>query len=335
MHRPRRPNRSWHRPSVASHVILGYRATDETMTPTTLRYLHLDVFTANRFEGNQLAVFPDPPDIPAALMQRIAGEMAFSESTFIFAPSGQGDVRMRIFTPGEELPMAGHPTIGSTFALAAEGRIQRGRDKFVFELGVGPIEVSLEWGAEGLAFAWMTQLLPKFGAAGDPDRAEMAAALGVDPADLARRSARSIGVLRRAVPLRAAADARRGRCGRDRSAGRSRESCRGGDRPSCRCSSSRHGNGGGDETVYSRMLAPGFGISEDPATGGASGPLGCYLLHHGMVTEAEARQMVSLQGVAMKRPSRIHISIDSEAGRITRVRVGGQSVLVGRGEIEI
>ena len=81
------------------------------------------------------------------------------------------------------------------------------------------------------------------------------------------------------------------------------------------------------------MLAPGFGIAEDPATGSASGPLGCYLLQHGMVAAQEARQMVSLQGVAMKRPSRIHISIDSSADAISRVRVGGQSVLVGTGEV--
>ena len=87
----------------------------------------------------------------------------------------------------------------------------------------------------------------------------------------------------------------------------------------------------GDETVYSRMLAPQFGIAEDPATGGASGPLGSYLLHHGVVSAAQARSMVSLQGVAMKRPSRIHISIDSDGGTITRVRVGGQSVLVAEG----
>ena len=83
------------------------------------------------------------------------------------------------------------------------------------------------------------------------------------------------------------------------------------------------------------MLGPGFGIAEDPGTGGASGPLGCYLLQHGMVTADQARQMLSLQGVAMKRPCRVHISIDSDAGRITRVRVGGQSVMVGRGEIEL
>ena len=92
--------------------------------------------------------------------------------------------------------------------------------------------------------------------------------------------------------------------------------------------------GGPDgSTVYSRMLAPGFGIPEDPATGGASGPLGSYLLHHGVVSSEQARAMVSLQGAAMGRPSRVHISIDGTAERITRVRVGGESVLVGRGEL--
>jgi len=89
----------------------------------------------------------------------------------------------------------------------------------------------------------------------------------------------------------------------------------------------------GPETVYSRMLAPGFGIAEDPATGGASGPLGAYLLHHRVVSPDAGREMVSLQGVAMGRPSRIHISIDGDHEQITRVRVGGQSVLVGRGEL--
>ncbi len=127
------------------------------------RYLHLDVFTDRRFEGNQLAVFPEPQGLTTEEMQRIAKEMNFSESTFIFPPEGGGDVRMRIFTPGEELPMAGHPTIGSTFALAIEGTIPRGRHEFIFELGVGPTPVALEWEKSGLSFAWMTQPLPVFG----------------------------------------------------------------------------------------------------------------------------------------------------------------------------
>jgi trans-2,3-dihydro-3-hydroxyanthranilate isomerase len=88
-----------------------------------------------------------------------------------------------------------------------------------------------------------------------------------------------------------------------------------------------------DETVYSRMLAPGFGITEDPATGSACGPLGCYLLHHELVTPEAARAMMSYQGVAMGRPSRIHMSIESKDEMITRVRVGGQAVVVGRGEL--
>jgi trans-2,3-dihydro-3-hydroxyanthranilate isomerase len=89
----------------------------------------------------------------------------------------------------------------------------------------------------------------------------------------------------------------------------------------------------GDETTYSRMLAPGFGIVEDPATGSAAGPLGCYLVRNGVASMDAARAMLNAQGVAMKRPSRIHISIDSDSHRITRVRVGGQAVLVGTGEI--
>jgi trans-2,3-dihydro-3-hydroxyanthranilate isomerase len=303
------------------------------MSPTTLRYLHLDVFTSKRFEGNQLAVFTDPPDLPAALMQRIAAEMNFSESTFIFAPSGPGDVRMRIFTPGEELPLAGHPTIGSTFALAAEGSIPRSRGTFVFELGVGPIEVALDWGADGLEFAWMTQLLPTFGPRAS-NRVEFAAALGVEATDLLGDypiEPISCGVPFLFVPLRtrAAVDA----VSIDRRALSRAFAAAGIDSLPVFVFTNEKGNG--DETVYSRMLAPGFGIAEDPATGGATGPLGCYLLKYGLVSPAEAREQISLQGVAMKRPSRLHISIDSEGERITRVRVGGQSVLVGRGEIQV
>jgi trans-2,3-dihydro-3-hydroxyanthranilate isomerase len=81
------------------------------------------------------------------------------------------------------------------------------------------------------------------------------------------------------------------------------------------------------------MLAPGFGVAEDPATGGASGPLGSYLLHYGVVRAGDAESILSLQGVFMRRPSRIYISIEGTPDRITRVRVGGKSVLVGRGEL--
>ena len=85
--------------------------------------------------------------------------------------------------------------------------------------------------------------------------------------------------------------------------------------------------------VRSRMFAPNIGVAEDPATGGASGPLGCYLVHYGLVEGGAAQRMISLQGAAMGRSSRIHIAIDGNRDEIRRVRVGGQAVLVGRGEL--
>src|SRR5258708_12138342 len=103
------------------------------------RFLHYDVFTDAPFEGNQLAVFPEPAGLSTEEMQAITREMNFSERTFIFPPETPGtDVRMRIFTPGEELPMAGHPTIASTFARATEGVINTPHDPFVSRLALGP-----------------------------------------------------------------------------------------------------------------------------------------------------------------------------------------------------
>jgi trans-2,3-dihydro-3-hydroxyanthranilate isomerase len=239
---------------------------------------------------------------------------------------------MRIFTPASELPMAGHPTIGSTFALARERVIAHGRPEFVFELGVGPIPVALEWDERGLSFAWMTQLPPSFGDE-IADRVALADAVGLGSSDLMDLPVRpvSCGVPFLFVPLSsrravdaAAIDRRRIQRVLEPSAGR--------DLPVFFFTTDRTG-AAGDETVYCRMLAPQFGIAEDPATGSASGPLGCYLLHHGLVDAAAATTMVSLQGVAMKRPSRLHISIESDGGTITRVRVGGKAVLVAEGSL--
>ena len=303
---------------------------------SSLRYLHLDVFTDRRLEGNQLAVFPEPGGLDTAMMQTVTREMNFSECTFIFPPERGGDIKMRIFTPGEELPMAGHPTIGSTFALAAEGVIARGRTGFVFELGIGPTPVSLEWNGDALSFAWMTQQLPAFGGA-IKDRVALATAIGLSDSDLPKglpAEVVSCGVPFLFVPVasRQAVDA----VSVDRKA--LARCCREAGievLPAFFFTSDGDREPGAAHTVYSRMLAPGFGIAEDPATGGASGPLGCYLLHHQVVTPDAARNIVSLQGFAMLRPSRIHISIDSTNGTITRVRVGGRSVMVGRGELNL
>jgi trans-2,3-dihydro-3-hydroxyanthranilate isomerase len=299
------------------------------------RYIHLDVFTDTPFEGNQLAVFPEPAGLDTDQMQTVTREMNFSECTFIFPAEAPGtDVRMRIFTPGEELPMAGHPTIGSTFALAGEGVIAQGRERFVFGLGVGPTPVSLEWKGSTLDFAWMTQKTPEFGGT-IGDRDAFAAAIGVTPADLAEPPPQvvSCGVpfMFAALKTRRAVDAvvldvRRF----DEVSRRSGVE----PLPFFFFTTDRTGTSG-EEAVYSRMIAPGFGIAEDPATGGASGPLGCYIHEHQLLDRARLSHIVSLQGAKMKRPSRVHIALDAKGGTITGVRVGGRSVRVGQGTLAI
>jgi trans-2,3-dihydro-3-hydroxyanthranilate isomerase len=301
-----------------------------------MRYLHVDVFTDRALEGNQLAVFPEPGGLSTAMMQAITREMNFSECTFIFPPERGGDVKMRIFTPGEELPMAGHPTVGSTFALAAEGTIARGRKDFVFELGIGPTPISLEWNGDALSFAWMTQPLPKFGGV-IVARGALAGAIGVNEPDLTAglpAQVVSCGVpflfvsltSRKAVDAIAIDRKALARCAKESGVE---------ELPTFFFTTDGRQDPDAAQTVYSRMLAPSFGVSEDPATGGASGPLGCYLLEHKVVTPEAARNILSLQGVLMKRPSRVHISIDSEDHTITRVRVGGRSVLVGNGVLTL
>ena len=299
-----------------------------------MRYLHFDVFTDRRFEGNQLAVFPEAAGLDDATMQTIAREMNFSESTFIMAPEAPGtDVRMRIFTPGRELPMAGHPTIGSTFALAALGVIPARRDRWVFGLNVGPTPVELSWSNGRLVFAWMDQQAPDFRApATPPDAIVKSIGLGPDavPDGLPVEEI-SCGANFIVVPLksRAAVDAAEPDIARMRQL----RSAFPGGRSAVFLFSTEPVDR--DVTAYSRMFAPGFGITEDPATGGASGPLGCYLVKHGMVPKAGVAEMISLQGVKMGRPSRIHIRITSNGDHIARVQVGGTAVRVATGDLDV
>ena len=298
-------------------------------------YLHYDVFTREPFTGNQLAVFLDGRGLHPSQMQALAREMAFSESTFMLpAESPDTDVRMRIFTPGTELPMAGHPTIGSTFALAEAGVIKPGAERFVFGLGVGPTPVALEWSHDRLRFAWMTQLNPTFGQVVS-DLQVVAAALGVRRDDIAGElpiQEISCGVPFLIVPMvsREAVDRAVSEVGPLRRLGEAI----GSNLPVFLFTTAP---GTPPATVYSRMFAPHFdaGIPEDPATGGASGPLGCYLVHYGLVAGEAAQRILSLQGQAMGRPSRIHIRIDGTRNQITKVEVGGEAVLVAKGTLVV
>ena len=169
------------------------------------RYLHLDVFTDHVFGGNQLAVFPEPAGLDAGTMQAIAREMAYSESTFVFPPDdARTAMRVRIFTPGKELPMAGHPTVGTAFALAHDGVIPAGQPEVVFGLGVGPTTVRLRWEGSRLVFAEMQQLRPTFGEPIDA-AAVVAPVLNLEVHDIAGSSpvqTVSCGVPFLFVPLR-------------------------------------------------------------------------------------------------------------------------------------
>ena len=299
------------------------------------RYLHYDVFTDRLFGGNQLAVFPDAHGLAPETMQAMAKEMNFSETTFVLPAEAPGtDARLRIFTPGNEMPMAGYPTIGSTFALARTGAIAPARATFVFGLPVGPVSVSLTWRSGELAFAWMTQLLPVFSAPIDNLRAT-AAILCLPEAAIAKTGLPaqivSCGLPCLLVPIatRRQVD----------EAMLDRAACQAffaGIVTTADCVFFFSTERAGDEaTAYSRMFAPELGIGEDPATGGASGPLGCYLVAHGRVAPEQAGAMLSRQGVKMGRPSDIHISIGVERGKIASVRVGGEAVLAAEGVLYV
>jgi trans-2,3-dihydro-3-hydroxyanthranilate isomerase len=299
------------------------------------RYLHFDVFTDHLFGGNQLAVFLDGRGLTAEAMQAIAKEMNFSETTFILPPEqADTDARMRIFTPGSELPMAGHPTIGSTFALARAGTIGPERDHITFGLGIGPVPVALTWKGGELDFAWMTQPNPVFGEL-MPNPARAAAALSLPPAAVAGTGlpvqAVSCGVPFLFVPLttRSAVD---GAVANRAELASLLSETRPGAHGVFLFSTER---GPDRATVYSRMFAPELGVAEDPATGGASGPLGCYLVHYKHVPPEKADAILNLQGVKMGRPSHVHIAIGVEQGSISSVRVGGESVLAGEGTLYI
>jgi trans-2,3-dihydro-3-hydroxyanthranilate isomerase len=299
------------------------------------RYLHFDVFTDRRFGGNQLAIFPDAEALPDRTMQLVAREMNFAETTFVTAAqSPDSDVRMRIFTPACEMPMAGHPVIGSTFALAREGRIAAGKRHYVFGLNIGSIPVELEWRDGRLVFAWMTQRNPEFGAA--QEAAPVAQAIGLPEAAISTGlpvQPVSCGVPFVIVPIvtRAAVDS----AAPDPRALSALAKQSGMDHFSLYLFTTDRTDANDAATVYSRMFAPDLGVYEDPATGGASGPLGSYLVRHAIVPPERAGAIVNLQGRRLGRPSWIHIAIDSQGGAITRVRVGGTSVFVAEGLFDI
>jgi trans-2,3-dihydro-3-hydroxyanthranilate isomerase len=294
------------------------------------RYIHLDVFTDKKMAGNQLLVYVDPAGLDTQTMQALTKESNYSENTFVLPPEQSGtDYRVRIFTRTAETPFAGHPTIGTAFALAHTGTIKSGTMRVVFGLGVGPTPLDLEWSNGKLTFVWMTQLNPTFGKSVS-DTAALGAALGVGPTDVARAGQEvNCGSNFFIVPLtsRKAIDA----AVLDRAKIDAVFAAAGMQRRGIYIFSTERG--ADDSTAYSRLL--GTGGIEDPATGSAAGPAGCFIAKQGLVPADRVGAIVFQQGVLAGRPSRLHVKIAMTGGDITKVQVGGASVVVGEGAVSI
>ena len=285
--------------------------------------VQLDVFSAQPLEGNSLAVFPDARGLSDSEMQALAREMNLSETTFVLpgdpAVERERGVRVRIFTVREELPFAGHPTLGTAFVL----RGASAAPEVALDLKVGRIPVRFEEQPGQPAFGEMRQRDPELGEI--HQREAVAAALGIPPADIAGDApiqTVSTGLPFIIVPLRSLAVAQRltvnwQKAGEylERSTGHffyfvTREGVDSGAR------------------LHARMF---FYNGEDPATGSAAGCAAAWMAAHGVAASGE--RVLIEQGVEMGRPSRIFVRADKDGNRVVNVRVGGNAVEVLRGEV--
>ena len=299
------------------------------------RYVTADVFTDQPFGGNQLAVFPDATGIPDHRLQDVAREFNFSETTFVYAPSNQAHTRqVRIFTPGTELPFAGHPTVGTAHVLAEIGEIPLTGDstRIVLEELVGPVPVTIRAEAGRPTYcALAVAKLPEEGPPAPP-REALARALSLETSDLLDGEWESrgwtCGVPYLFVPVRDLAAVARSRINGD-----AWERALAGTWAPEILIFAREGERAGSD-LHGRMYAPGFGIAEDPATGSAAAAMAGYLARRDSRRDGTLRWRLE-QGFEMKRPSILDIEADVVRGQITGVRVGGATVLVSEGTMRI
>jgi trans-2,3-dihydro-3-hydroxyanthranilate isomerase len=295
------------------------------MTKTTRRLAmaQWDVFSSRPLEGNSLAVFPDGRGLTDAEMQSIAKEMNLSETTFTLpreaAVEQNRGIRVRIFTVQEELPFAGHPTLGTAFAL----RGHSGAQQIVLELNVGRVPVHFEDHAAEAAFGEMTQIDPTFGVQHDREAVARATGLRIEDFD----DSLPIETVSTGVPFTVTAlksltviqnlhiDSQRAAEYLEKTGGKffyfvTRETV------------------ARDARLHARML---FYNGEDPATGSAAGCSAAWMVAH-RVAAVDERVLIE-QGVEMNRPSRIFVRSSQRDNRIVNVRVGGHAVEIMRGEL--
>ena len=282
-----------------------------------------DVFTSVRLEGNSLAVFSDARSLNDSEMQAIAKEMNLSETTFIFpreaALEREHGVRVRIFTVQEELPFAGHPTLGTAFSLRGQG----GANEISLELNVGKVPVRFEEMLGQPAFGEMTQVDPTFGV--QHDREALARAIGLNVQDFdptLPAETVSTGLPYLITPLKSLSTIQKLRLDLQRTGDYlektgskffyfvSRETV------------------DPEATLHARML---FYNGEDPATGSAAGCAAAWIVAHS-VAGPDQRVLIE-QGLEMLRPSRIFVRAGRRDNRIVNVRVGGNAIEVLRGEV--
>jgi trans-2,3-dihydro-3-hydroxyanthranilate isomerase len=276
----------------------------------TFRYVVCDVFTDTPLAGNQLAVFTDAREIPDAMLQRLAREMNFSETVFVYPPQQGGHAKMRIFTPEVEVPFAGHPTLGTAFVLA--GPLQLGEIRL--ETGSGIVPVRLERDGARIVFGRMEQPLPTH--APYEREPELLAALGVERSELPIEVYDN-GIQHVFVVLRA----------RDEVAALEPDLAKLAKLPAVLGVSCLAGEGRRWKT---RMFAPSGGVAEDPATGSAAGPLALHLARHGRISFGDEIEIE--QGTEIGRRSTLYARVDGSADAVERVEVGGSAVVVARGE---
>lgn len=306
------------------------------------RFIQLDVFTKTAFSGNPLAVFPEAESIDDALMLKIAREMNLSETVFVL-PSQEKNAlrRLRIFTPARELPMAGHPVVGTWNLLASEGVVPQpeggnGWTRINQEIGIGVLPVDVEFQEGAPVKVVMTQ--GRFEVAGSlegaHERAELERALGLAPEDFDESlpiEVVSTGISFLVVPVVSLMALSRCHINSTLLSAIYRNLGATG----C-CVFTRETREGGDSRVHMRMFAPDDNIPEDPATGSCAGALSAYLVYHDaldMVADAGVYRFIVEQGDFIERPSRIHAEIRGTRGAVEEVRVGGSSVIVAEGDL--
>jgi len=296
-------------------------------------FYQLDVFTDTAFAGNALAVFPEGGGLSDEEMQKIAREMNLSETVFVL-PSEKALRRLRIFTPMRELPLAGHPVVGTWNLLATLGVVPAQAEGTVTiqqELNLGILPVDIEYRDEKTFQVTMTQGAFEAGAviSDERDISRLAQGLGLDAADLNFSADLPIQIVStgiKALDIPLVSLEALGRC-----------------RINSSLLSEIYLSYGAigcyvfafetmEETsrVHARFFAPDDNIPEDPATGSAAGSLSGYLIYHAAI---DAKKFTIEQGDFMKRPSRIYADVTGEKGNIEKVRIGGQSVVVAKGEV--